>query len=304
MPAPVVIGVDGSPAGQAALDWAIGEAVRAHRPLHLLHAWTWLPYGTVATPLALAGSADLAAEAAEETLRLALRQAETGAPEIEITRELVADGAGRALVAASTTAALLVVGARGLGGLAGQLLGSVSLYVAARAHCPVVVVRRSEPEAAAAADPRSPVVLGLDLLDPSAEATRFAFDWAAGHGRPLHAVYAWSHPVTEPRQPPPVLVELLRDQDATAAQARASLEHWLVPWQEEYPQVPVRRQVVRDAAAHTLVAASAGASLTVLGARRAHPHVPGLALGLTNHAVLHHVRTPVAIVPTMSRTQP
>ena len=45
------------------------------------------------------------------------------------------------LVAAARGADLLVVGSRGHVTLPGRLLGSVSEHVAARASCPVVVVR-------------------------------------------------------------------------------------------------------------------------------------------------------------------
>ena len=44
-------------------------------------------------------------------------------------------------IAVFATAAMLVVGSRGLSGLASPFLGSVSLYCATQAPCPVLVVR-------------------------------------------------------------------------------------------------------------------------------------------------------------------
>ena len=49
--------------------------------------------------------------------------------------------AGTVLVEAAHGAAMLVVGSRGLSGLASPFLGSVSLYCATQAPCPVLVVR-------------------------------------------------------------------------------------------------------------------------------------------------------------------
>lgn len=49
--------------------------------------------------------------------------------------------AGKVLVSAAEDAEMLVVGSRGLSGLASPFLGSVSLYCASQATCPVLVVR-------------------------------------------------------------------------------------------------------------------------------------------------------------------
>lgn len=49
--------------------------------------------------------------------------------------------AGTVLVEAARNAAMLVIGSRGLSGLASPFLGSVSLYCATQAPCPVLVVR-------------------------------------------------------------------------------------------------------------------------------------------------------------------
>ena len=58
-----------------------------------------------------------------------------------VSQRVVQGHPAQVLLDAAADAALLVVGSRGLGGVRGMLLGSVSQHVVARAACPVVVVR-------------------------------------------------------------------------------------------------------------------------------------------------------------------
>lgn len=81
---------------------------------------------------------------------------------------------------------MLVVGARGAGGFAQLLLGSVSRYAAMHAACPVIVVREET-----RALYREVVVGVHDPLD-AASALAFAFDEAARRGAALVAVHSWS----------------------------------------------------------------------------------------------------------------
>jgi nucleotide-binding universal stress UspA family protein len=67
-------------------------------------------------------------------------------------------------------------------------------------------------------------------------------------------------------------------------------------WEPKYPGLRVVHQVVPKSPAKALVEASENASLVVVGARRRHGIV-GMALGRVNHAVLHHARSPIVIVP-------
>ncbi|MCO1595815.1 universal stress protein [Micromonospora sp. RHAY321] len=126
---PVAVGVDGSEPSLVALGFAAERAAQRRVPLRVLHAWTQGPGGAAGVPDERA-----AVEQALEPWRRTF-------PELAVTVDLVAGSPAATLVDASQQAALVVVGSRGRGGLAGMLLGSVSQQVIQHAHCPVAVVR-------------------------------------------------------------------------------------------------------------------------------------------------------------------
>ncbi|MGV9699679.1 universal stress protein [Streptomyces sp. NPDC003470] len=128
---PVVLGVDGSPDSDRAVDVALAEAAQRRTELVVVHAWQ--PDG--------AAGADPGPAA--RRLTRALDGRPDGRPDITVRRDLVQGKARDVLLEASTTAQLLVVGSRGRGGIAGLLLGSVSQALMTHAHCPVVTVRRA-----------------------------------------------------------------------------------------------------------------------------------------------------------------
>jgi nucleotide-binding universal stress UspA family protein len=142
----IVVGVDGSELGGAALAWALEEAKLREATLVAVHAWTFVPPGPIAEPgMVPVPAGDLAGDlAAERNVANAVlddaaeRAAGTG---VEVERRLVESSPGDALVEAARGADLLVVGSHGRGSLASALLGSVSHHVLKHAPCPVVVVR-------------------------------------------------------------------------------------------------------------------------------------------------------------------
>jgi nucleotide-binding universal stress UspA family protein len=132
----IVVGVDGSPDADHALNWAMEEATRHSMKILLVHgveigAAAASPYGS-----------GLVLEQLEEVGRDVLEKTLTNvrAKGIEAEGRMEVGSSAHALIEASRDADLLVVGSRGHGGFAGLLLGSVSTACVHHAHCPVVVV--------------------------------------------------------------------------------------------------------------------------------------------------------------------
>ncbi|MFF4651143.1 universal stress protein [Streptomyces sp. NPDC001380] len=282
----VTVGVDGSPESLSAAEWAAGEAALRGAPLRLVLAWPWL---FNAPPKAEDSDTGLAQEMLQE-VESGLRE---GHPGLGITSERIADHPAEVLVAAAGEAGLLVLGSRGLGALAGFLVGSVGLQVLARAACPVVLVRAGEGvEARGAGDPRE-VVVGVELDRPCEEVVEFAFRTAARRSARVRAVHTWSLPSTYGYAAAPLGVDLTASLSADAAQGLAAV---LRPWREKYPQVEAVEEVLLGSAGEVLAETSREASLVVVG-RRVRSSPLGMHVGPAAHAVLHHARCPVAVVP-------
>ncbi|WP_239376241.1 universal stress protein [Frankia sp. Cj5] len=136
---PVAVGVDGSPSSLAALAWAARAATYRDVPLRVIHA---LEVASTPYPEFLASSGralvDQANDVLDDALAKGLRDV---SPRLCVSSEVVVDSAARALLLESTTSQLLVTGARGHGGFAELLLGSVSDQCVRYALCPVAVIR-------------------------------------------------------------------------------------------------------------------------------------------------------------------
>ncbi|WAY20571.1 universal stress protein [Mycolicibacterium fortuitum] len=134
--APVVVGVDGSPASELATEIAFDEASRRGVELIVLHTWTDLNLEFPAIRWN-----DLSEEA-ERALSEQLAGWCERYPDVAVRRVVMPDEPARQLLAQAEAAQLVVVGNRGRGGFAGMLLGSVSSAVVHSATAPVIVARQ------------------------------------------------------------------------------------------------------------------------------------------------------------------
>ena len=288
MTLPLVVGVDGSDASLSALDWAVDEAALHGLPLQLVHASLWERYERVTPAHGLGRPSERVL--AEHLVASAAERAERRDPEVKVTTEIVADDAADALLRAGTHAFALVTGARGRGELKSLLLGSVGLAVAARAHCPAIVVRGDR---AGLTGSHERILLGAGEPVTGAEAVRFAVREAEARGCTLDVVRAWRCPAHEsagePAEPDPA-------RRRHEQRASALLDELLRDALADHPGVRVRRATVEGPAHSVLVRRSAAADLVIVGARRRHGHL-GLQLGRVSHTLLHHADCPVAVVP-------
>jgi nucleotide-binding universal stress UspA family protein len=133
--APVLVGIDCSPASELAVAIAFDEASRRGVELTALHAWSdaavyQLPW------------IDWKSEA-ERSLAEYLAGWRDRYPDVKVNRLITLDHPGRALIEESESAQLVVVGSHGRGGVASMVLGSVSNAVVHSVHTPVIVARPS-----------------------------------------------------------------------------------------------------------------------------------------------------------------
>jgi nucleotide-binding universal stress UspA family protein len=283
---PIIVGLDGSSSSELALHWALDDAVVRNAPVQLIcchrrpAALSWEGrYPSDGERPASAGQ-----QFAQEVVDRALDQARGVAPELEVTGEAVDGQAADVLTDRSAGAARIVVGSRQLAALGSALLGSVGAALAARARCPVVVVRGP----AGLAAERPAVVVGIDGTDAAEPAMEFGFDHAGRHGVPLRAVMCW--------RPDPLATMQWRPEAPVPERAQAWLSETVAAWRQRYPDVAASGAVIRDHPVVGLVAQSAAQHLLVVRSRTRYA-LAGTLLGSVTQGVLHHATCPVAVIP-------
>jgi nucleotide-binding universal stress UspA family protein len=288
----VVVGYDGSPHAAAAVDWAAAEAGRRGVGLHLLYAADYA--GVVSPAGAAAWLPDLAVDAAREITEEGAERARKTVPNLQVTTDTTIGSVTGSLVDAATDAALLVVGTRGHGELAGALLGSVAFSVSAHSPCPVVVVRG---DGTISPGPERPVLVGVDGSPAAEAALAFAADTAHDNGAPLVIAGVWQVAAAEtweaaywssvePTRTPAEAAR--RAADEVVAQAERAAR-------EKHPGLTTSTEVLSGPVGRSLADQGAGAGLLVVGAR-GRGGFTGLLLGSVSRAVIHRASCPVAVV--------
>jgi nucleotide-binding universal stress UspA family protein len=277
----IVVGVDGSEYAHCAVKWAADEAKARGAVLQIVFAGTKEPTDGPASPSASSLISSGEAIVGDAFGLVALRH-----PSVVIESEVVPSGAAEALVAASLTADLLVLGARGKGGFKELLLGSVGERCIHRAHCPVVIVRSGT------ADPvdysvHGRIVVGVDGSDSSGQALRWALEEGAIRGASVEAVSAYQFaPLTGTTNG----TEKGYQSAAILFTKAASVEA-----EKLQPNVSFRADTRFGDAVPSLLSACEGADLLVLGSR-GHGMVHDALLGSVAHQCAHHAPCPVVIM--------
>lgn len=144
---PIVVGVDGTPASQRALEWALDEAAVRGCPLHVVNAWNFEALTDWTET-----SAQRAQSESEEVLEKALQATGTLRREVpEIVRKSLRGDAAEVLERASEGAAMLVVASHTGHRIRQVVLGSTSMHVVRHAHAPIVVIPVGDRELAGTA---------------------------------------------------------------------------------------------------------------------------------------------------------
>jgi nucleotide-binding universal stress UspA family protein len=276
----IIIGVDESDGAAAALRWGVAHATRHHEPVTAVLAWTFRDQHHLDAHAPFEPSYGHH-EACRDLDAIVARALEGGGD--DIGRRAVCGGAADALIDASADASLVVVGARGMGGFKGLLVGSVSREVLNRSHAPVAVV----PELAVDTD--GPVVVGIDGSPTSRLALAWALDEARATRSRLVAVHTWRLAgIGDAYASAHLAVGALLDG------ATRLLERELE--QADTHGVEIESRLEEGSAAAALVEASTTASLVVVGSR-GHRPLTGLVLGSVSDQVAHHARSTVVVVP-------
>lgn len=282
----VVLGHDGTPRSDAALDWAARHAMTHGRPLRVVHA--------AGVPTAYDSFSGI--QENREDLRMlgqqivdaAVGRAHDLAPGLTVWSEVVVGNPHQVLLDAAEGAHLLVVGSRGRGSLASLLLGSVSVDVSAHAPCPVVVVR-PEKDRARFGPYLHHLVVGVDGTQASRGALDVAFAMASSERKPLAVVHAWG------------AAGVYRDLLGHQARLDVAEEHELAVaesvagYAERYPDVHVTQHQEEEDPARALVMASEDADLIVLGSR-GRGDAASVVLGSVSRYVVEHAQCPVMVV--------
>jgi nucleotide-binding universal stress UspA family protein len=285
----ILVGVDGSPSSDLAVRWATQEAATRNVVLTLVHVVAplvggWGGVGMTSTPLSAEFGEWQKLEAAK-IVNHAIDTAKSAAARssrLQVNTEVVFAPLVPTLVDLTKEAQMTVVGCRGQGAFSRALMGSVGTALVHHAHCPVAVIHDEIPL------PKShaPVLVGIDGSPASELATAIAFDEASWRGVDLVALHAWSD--ADWPDFPDV------GWSAIGATAEETLAERLAGWQDRYPDVTVRREVVPDHPARHLLEQSGSAQLVVVGSH-GRGGFAGMLLGSVGSAVIHATHTPVIV---------
>lgn len=287
----IVCAVDGSDASKTAAKWAANTAVKRGIPLRLVSSYSmpqFLYAEGMVPPQEL--YEDLEAETLEK-IEEAKKVAIDYMPDVDVSHQIEEGSPIDMLLDLSEQCTMIVMGSRGLGGLSGMVMGSVSAAVVSHASCPVVVVR--EDNAVTEETKYGPVVVGVDGSGVSQKAIENAFKEAQARGAELIAVHTWMD-----MQVQASLAGLSAAQQqwqVVEEEQNALLGQRLAGWSERYPDVKVTKVVTRDRPVRALADASEGAQLLVVGSH-GRGGFKGMLLGSTSRALLQAAPCPMMVV--------
>lgn len=287
----VVVAVDGSEASQNAVRWAANTANKRGVPLRLAASYT-MPQFLYAE--GMVPPQELFDELQSETMDVieaARVVAHEVAPDIKIGYVIAEGSPIDMLLDMSSDVTMIVMGSRGLGGLSGMVMGSVSAAVVSHADCPVVVVRSDNH--VIETNKYGPVVVGVDGSDVSQRATEFAFEEAQARGAKLVAIHTWMDMQVQASLAG--LAAAQQEWEIIEKEQTTLLKDRLQPLLERFPDVEVEMVITRDRPVRALEDCAHNAQLLVVGSH-GRGGFRGMLLGSTSRALLQSAPCPMVVV--------
>jgi len=261
----IVVGVNAARAASTpALDWAVAECALRSARLDIVHSVESADAPCLTGPSSLVDP--VRDELAQVTLIESRERAEIGHPRLPVETLLSHAPAADALIDASNSASLLVLGADESVGLAQSILGSTLQRVVVHSQCPVVVVPVAPPRPA-----RPRIIVGLSPTRAGRAALRFALEEAVHRGCPVTGVLAG--------------IDIAATDLSQLARTVAA----------EYPGIAFDTILMADAPAAAIVELAHSATLVVLGCHHSSDRW-SCRLGSVPAAVLEQTACPVALL--------
>ncbi|MFT3715908.1 MAG: universal stress protein [Gordonia sp. (in: high G+C Gram-positive bacteria)] len=283
----ILVGVDGSPAALNAVRWAAGAAQLEGADLKIVAAYTTTTSDYAPGLVIPQDVIDAIRGEVSKNVQDAAAAAREVAPDIKIEGSIAEGDAARVMIDFSEDASAVVLGSRGLGGVKGLFLGSVSTSTAAHAKSRVVIV---PPDASIN---EGPIVVGVDDSKVSDPAVAEAYRQADLRKAELIAVHTWT----------PLDADALHgfglsadEIDEMSNQAVEAVSQRMAGYAADYPDVQVKRVVIPEEPGKAILdAADDSAAMIVMGSR-GRGGFTGLLLGSRSQKVLHNAKVPVMIV--------
>ena len=267
-PGPIIVGVDGSRAAINAATWAIDEAISRDVPLRIVHV-THIRQASIAPKVQFS----LEKEYAETALRQAHAAIEATRRPVKVETVVLRGDVDEALAEESRDASMICVGSVGVGRISRVLFGSTAVSLAARAHCPVAIIRTNS-DAPAPIRGRIAVVVNDE---PGNDAVlQAAMDEARVRGE--------------------AVVALGTRQQAMGQIPYDELERRAGDWMNRYPDVGVHPVATRSGMASFLETTDESISLAVIGSADVD-RLPSL-IGPRSHPILAHAECSILVVRT------
>jgi len=288
----IVVGVDGSHCSDVALSWARREAAARGWDLTAVLTWDYLNQAGagVGAPFDVAYDESAAREALAEYIERAPDDETAGVAPKAIEQQVVCDLPANGLISAAQGADLLVVGARGQGGLRRLALGSVSTQVLDRSPGDLVIVPEAAAPVTAPRGTSGRIVAATDGSEGAAAALRWAVEAARTRGCTLEVVHAWEDAPLGGGFPVTATVH-----------ARSSYEHAARRVLDgaltgvDTRGVKVEGFALEGPAVAQVLAHARGAELLVVSSRGLGG-LKGLLLGSVSRPLVHKATVPVAVI--------